>query len=374
VKPARWGILGTGTIAGKFAEGLADVPEARLAAVGSRSLEAATAFARAFHVPRAHASYEALVRDPEIDVVYIATPNTSHKEHCVLALENGKAVLCEKPFTVDAAEARVVVETARRTGRFCMEGMWMRFTPLVRELVGLLRGGAIGDVRMVTASLGFPFVFDPTHRVFDPTLGGGAMLDLGVYALSFAFHLLGLPTSLETHAVLGASGVDEQATVLLTFPEGRQATITTSLRCRLGNDAQIFGTEGMIRVHEPLYCPESATLVRAPASPPAGARSPRRTRLAAARQNRVLRDLYGRWSRARSDTAITHRRTGNGYAHEAIEVMRCLETGECQSPIMPLDESLAILETIDALGVRWRTREVGEGLHEDRDRRVRVRR
>jgi predicted dehydrogenase len=357
----RWGILGTGSIAGKFAEALGGVPQGELRAVGSRSREGADAFARAFGVPRAYASYEELVRDPEVDVVYVATPNTAHKDHAVLALEHGKAVLCEKPFTIDAAEARVVIETARRTGRFCMEGMWTRFTPLVRELVSTVRSGAIGDVRMVTASLGFPFAFDAKHRVFDPALGGGAMLDLGVYALSFVFHLLGLPTGMETQAVLGATGVDEQATALFTFPGGRQASIATSLRSRLGNDAAIFGTEGMIRVHEPLYCPESATIVRAPSTPPVGAQPPRRTRFAAARENPVLRDLYGRLTRARSETAITRRRLGNGYAHEAIEVMRCLEAGERESPLMPLDESLAIMETIDALASRWRAGGAGKG-------------
>jgi predicted dehydrogenase len=361
MKLARWGILGTGAIAGKFAEALGGVPGAQLHAVGSRSREGADAFARAFGVPRPYASYEELVRDPEVDVIYVATPNTAHKDHSVLALEHGKAVLCEKPFTIDAAEARVVVETARRTGRFCMEGMWTRFTPLVRELVSTVRGGAIGDVRMVTASLGFPFVFDAKHRVFDPALGGGAMLDLGVYALSFVFHLLGLPIGMETQAVLGATGVDEQATALFTFPGGRQASIATSLRSRLGNDAAIFGTEGMIRVHEPLYCPESATIVRAPSSPPARAQPPRRTRFAAARENPVLRDLYGRLQRARAETAITRRHLGNGYAHEAIEVMRCLEAGERESPLMPLDESLAIMETVDALASRWRAGGAGKG-------------
>jgi predicted dehydrogenase len=361
MKTTRWGILGTGSIAGKFAEALGEIPDARLAAVGSRSREGADAFARAFGVPRAHASYEDLVRDPEIDVVYVATPNTSHRDHAVLALENGKAVLCEKPFTVNAAEARAVVQAARRAGRFCMEGMWMRFVPLVRELVELVRGGAIGDLRTVTASLGFPYVFEPGHRVFNPALGGGAMLDLGVYALSFAFHLLGLPTSMETQAVLGATGVDEQASVLLRFQGDRQATIGTSLRTRLGNDAALFGTQGMIRVREPLYCPESATLVRAPQSPPLGPQAPRRTRFAAARHNPLVRDLYARLSRARSETSITRRPTGNGYAHEAIEVMRCLEAGERESPIMSLDESVAIMDTLDALAAQWRAGPARQG-------------
>src|ERR1700733_10643904 len=151
----RWGILGTGTVAGRFAEGLRTLPGARLEAVASRSRGRADAFARAFAVPRAHGTYEALVADRGVDVVYVATANPSHKASTILALEHAKAVLCEKPFTMDGAEARAVVEVARRTGRFCMEGMWMRFVPLVRELVSLVRGGAIGELQMAVASLGF---------------------------------------------------------------------------------------------------------------------------------------------------------------------------------------------------------------------------
>src|SRR5258706_11466720 len=204
----KWGILGTGAIAAQFAEALAGVAEARLHAIASRSREGAEAFARDYGVPRAYASYEELVRDPDVEVVYIATPNSAHAANAILALENGKAVLCEKPFTVDAAEAKKVIEVARQKKLFCMEGMWMRFVPAVRELVSLIRSGAIGDARMLTAGLGFPFIYDPAHRVFDPRLGGGAMLDLGVYPLSLAFHLFGRPTSFVTQAVLGETRVD----------------------------------------------------------------------------------------------------------------------------------------------------------------------
>jgi predicted dehydrogenase len=360
-RTVRWGILGTGAVAGHFAEGLRTLAAARLEAVASRSREKADAFARAFAVPRVHAGYEALVSDREIDAVYVATPNHAHKENVILALEHGKPALCEKPFTLDGAEARAIVEVARRTGCFCMEGMWMRFVPLMRELVPLVRGGAIGDLQMAVASLGFPFEFDAKHRVFDPRQGGGAMLDLGVYALSFVFQFLGRPTHVAAQAVLGRSGVDEQATALLRFPGERQALISTSLRGHLTNDATLLGSGGMVRVHEPLYVPEVATLVRTPARPRDTAAAQAPSRFGILGQHPLLRDLHARLRRVRRETALVRRRQGNGYAHEALEVMRCLEEGERESPVMPLDESVAIMETMDLIRGQWSKSDTGEG-------------
>lgn len=360
----RWGILGTGGIAAAFAEALSGLEHAELTAVGSRSAQKAETFARRFGAKRAHASYEALARDAEIDVVYVATPNSAHMANCVLLLEHGKHVLCEKPFTLNAGEARTVIETARRAGLFCMEGMWMRFTPLVREVKRRVQDGAIGDLRMVQASLGFAARFDPTHRVFDPALGGGALLDLGVYPLSFVHHLLGRPTALSAYARLGQTGVDEQAMALLQFPEGRQACIATSLRFFMSNDATLFGTHGIIRIEAPIYCPETATITRTgqPAEI-AGGRGGlvqgakallRRPELAALRASPLVRDLRTRVQRLRGERTLTLRRQGNGFAHEALEVMRCLAAGERESPIMPLDETLSIMETMDALHAQWR--------------------
>jgi predicted dehydrogenase len=356
MKTTRWGILGTGAIAWQFAEALQTVPGAELRAVGSRSREGADRFGQAFAVPRAHATYEELARDPDVDVVYVATPNAAHRDHCLLVLEHGKAVLCEKPFTVDGAQAREVIEAARRARRFCMEGMWMRFAPLVGELEEALRGGAIGEVRMVTASLGFPIAFDPRHRVFDPALGGGAMLDLGVYPLSFAFRLLGRPTDIASQAVIGESGVDEQAAVLLTFSGGRQAVLTTSVRSRLSNDATIVGTHGIVHVHAPLYFPETATVTRVAQPLPAVRAVPgpdRRSRLSGLKNHPIVRDVYGHLQGIRHGKRMSRRRQGNGYAYEATEVGRCLAQGLLESPVMPLDESLAIIETIDVMRRRW---------------------
>jgi predicted dehydrogenase len=325
----QWGILGTGNIARQFAEALRLLPDAGLRAVGSRGRDSADAFARAHGVPRAYGSYEELARDPEVEVVYIATPHSLHKDNSLLCLEHGKAVLCEKPFTLDAREGALIVEKARSKGLFCMEAMWNRFVPIMRELDALLASGAIGEVRMLQASLGLPFVFNPHHRVFDPALGGGALLDLGVYPVSFALRLFGRPTRITSHAVLGETGVDEQATLLLDFPEGRQATLDTSVRNRLRNDAAVMGTRGMLHLHEPLNCPETLTLT-------------------------PTRAIGGPDTPLPAPHTLTRRVLGNGYAHEAVEVMRCMREGLLESPLMPLQESLLILETMDAIQSAWR--------------------
>ncbi|MFT3768661.1 MAG: Gfo/Idh/MocA family oxidoreductase [Minicystis sp.] len=350
-RPIRWGILGTGVIAARFAEGLRALPDARLAAVGSRRRDAAEAFARHHGAARAHASYAGLVADREVDVVYVATPNTRHAEDTILALDHGKPVLCEKPFAMHAAEARAVVAVARARRLFVMEAMWMRFVPAVRELQALVRDGAIGDPRMVSAHLGASLAFDATHRVFAAALGGGALLDLGVYPISLAFMLLGRPTAVTAQAVRGETGIDEQATMLLTFAGGRQAVLSTSFRNRTEDAATVMGTEGMIRVHEPLYCPEALTVMRSPPRPaaPPEPRSRLAARIARLAPVRLARDLY----RRATHTRITRRPLGGGYAHQAAEVMRCLRAGELESPIMPLDETVAVLAAMDAMRAQW---------------------
>lgn len=354
-RTVRWGILGTGQVAGQFALGLGLLPDARLQAVGSRMRRSAEQFARNFDVPRAHAGYDELVRDPDVDVIYVATPNSLHREHAMLCLEHGKPVLCEKPFALNAAEGRAVVELARRRGLFCMEGMWMRFTPILRELDRLLASGVAGDVRMLTASLGYAKPFDATSRLFDPTLGGGALLDFGVYALSFAQRVLGTPTSIASQVVLGQTGVDEQVTMLLGYQGGRQAVLSTSLRNSLPNDAVVLGSEATIRVHAPLYCPERLTLQGTSAAATAARPAAGKERLGSlqrVKRHRWTREITTRLRVLRADTT-TRIVLGNGYAHEAAEVMRCLNAGELESPLMSLDDTVAVLDTLDAVRASW---------------------
>ena len=373
MRKTRWGILGTGSIAALFAEDLGRLSGAELAAIGSRTKATADAFARSFGAKRAHGSYRALVEDGDVDVVYVATPNSLHMEHCLLALEHGKPVLCEKPFALTAGEARAVVELARRKRLFCMEGMWMRFAPLMREVVRRVREGEIGEVRMVDASLGFATKFDPANRLYDPQLGGGALLDLGVYPLSFVSQLLGRHSALSAYATLAETGVDEQTSVLLEFPSGAQATVATSLRCRMLNEATIVGTRGTVRIQAPLYCPESASFVRSE-SPRAHVDVPKRRRsLLKLRQHPLVRDLRERVKHVRDQHVLTMRRIGNGYAHEALEVMRCLTLGECESSIMPLHETLDMMQTLDDVRSSNVRVEREGGTNADRDRRLRVR-
>ncbi len=328
----RWGILGTGSVAGKFAQDLGLLPDAQLLAVASRSQTKAEAFAGRSKIPLAYSSYEQLVNNPDIDVVYIATPNVYHKEHCLLALESGKAVLCEKPFALNASEARAVIDQAHRKQLFCMEAMWMRFVPAIATLRELIDSQVIGDICQVTMQLGFAFPFDPNHRVFDPKLGGGALLDLGVYPLSLASSLLGTPTAVQSDAVIGATGVDEKVAMVLRYPQDRQGLLAASLRNQTSNDAVIVGSEGYIRVHAPLYCPQSLSVHQM------GSRS---------LWMRLKRRLFP-WSE-RLDRQVQ----GTGYQFQAIEVMRCLLAGEPESPMMPLEETLSILETMDAVRQQW---------------------
>ena len=322
----RWGILGTGRIAGKFAEGLAKLEDADLAAVGSRSAAAAETFGERYDVPRRHASYAALADDPDVDVIYVATPHTYHKENSLLCLQAGKAVLCEKPFTINAREAEEIVTYAREHGLFLMEAMWTRFLPHIDKLRQLLAGGAIGEVRMIKADFIFRTDVDEESRLFDPALGGGALLDVGIYPVSLAAMIFGAPSRIASLADLGATGVDEQAAIVLGYDDGQLAVLTAAIRTAGPHEALILGTEGSIRLHEPWWRPTQMTLAR----------------------------------NGQPDELIDEPAVGNGYNYEAAEVMRCLREGRTESDVISLDESLSIMRTLDAIRAQWGLRYPGE--------------
>ncbi len=320
----RWGILGTGNIARKFAQGLKDTPDAELTAVGSRSAEKARAFADEFGGARAHGSYEALAGDDAVDAVYVATPHVLHYDNSVLCLRAGKAVLCEKPLTINAAQARALAEVARAEGRFLMEAMWTRFLPTLVETRRLLAEGAIGEVRMVMADFAFRTAFNPEHRLLNPALGGGGLLDVGVYTVAMAHMVFGVPSQISGLAELGSTGVDEQAAMVLGFPGGGLALLACGVRTNTPQDARILGTDGSI------YLPAF---------------------------------WHGRkivLSRNGKSEEIEPPFVGNGYNYEAIEVGRCLREGLTESPVMTLDESIAIMDTLDALRAQWGLRYPGE--------------
>ncbi|MGC9358300.1 MAG: Gfo/Idh/MocA family protein, partial [Anaerolineae bacterium] len=292
-KTIRWGILSTGSIAHKFAEGLSQLPDAELIAVGSRRQETAEAFGEEHGVPHRHASYEALANNPEVDVIYIGTPHPFHKENSLLALRAGKAVLCEKPLTINAAEAEEIITVARDRGLFLMEAMWTRFIPAVVRVRQLLAEGVIGNIRLFQADFGFRADFDPKSRLFAPKLGGGALLDIGIYPISFASMILGTPTQVTSLAHLGQTGVDEEAAILLSYPNGALAALLAAIRTATPTEATIMGTKGRIKVHSPFLHPHHLT-------------------------------LYSEGKEEIIDIPYE----GNGYNYEAAEVGRCLRTGK----------------------------------------------
>ncbi len=326
MEKVRWGILGTGAIARQFVQGLNSVPEAQVLAVGSRSSASAQEFADRRSIPRRHASYDDLASDPDVDVVYIATPHPFHAENATLCLEAGKAVLCEKPFCVNAAEAERVVELAREKRLFIMEGMWTRFFPLMEEVRRLVSAGAIGEVRMLNVDFGFRADLDPASRLFDQRLGGGALLDVGVYCVSFAAMILGRPSGSVGISHLGETGVDEQASVVLEHEGGRLANLSIGIRTTTPQEATIMGTEGYVRIHAPWWRPKSMTIHRP----------------------------------GEESETVDAPVSGNGFNYEAAEVMRCLEAGKTESDIMPLDETISVMRTMDSIRAAWGLRYPGE--------------
>ncbi|MFQ3618784.1 MAG: Gfo/Idh/MocA family oxidoreductase [Cyanobacteriota bacterium] len=371
----RWGILGTGYISRAFAAGLRPLPEAQLVAIASRTLSSAQQFAREFEVARVYGSYEELVQDAEVDVVYIGTPNSRHHEDCLLCLGAGKPVLCEKPFALNAREAGEVIEFARKQHLFCMEAMWMRFLPLVQRVRQMIQSGAIGEVCTLTADFGYPAAFDPSSRLFSRELGGGALLDRGVYLLSLAYFLLGEPERVVGEAAIASTGVDEQSSYLLKYAGGPLAMLSANLRTHTGNEAVIIGTRGQIRIHAPFYKPHQLSIttfaavgdgssqgsgrVSESASYTKRSSSLKQKVASAVRDHSLLQRLYLQFGdpflkRLRQPTKIIlEPYEGNGYGYEAAEVMRCLRSGEIESRIMPLDETLAIQKTMDELRRQW---------------------
>jgi len=239
--PFRWGLLGAGDVAVNFARSVQLLPDHRVAVVASRSAARAGAAAEALGVARTCTDYGALVADADIDAVYIATPAALHRDHVALALRAGTQVLCEKPFTVTGAEARALADLARATGTFCMEAMWMRFIPAIQALKARIDAGEIGTVRMIRGELGFPVPYDPKSRFFDKGLGGGALLDLGIYPLSLAWYLLGAPVAGQMMVSPAPTGVDAQAVINLRFEGGALAQLAASFNQRLGNAAVVTG-------------------------------------------------------------------------------------------------------------------------------------
>ena len=318
----HWGVVGPGRIAEKVVEDFAVVDGARAVAVASRSQARADDFAARHGLDRAYGSYKEILADPDVDVLYVATPHPQHHAIALAALRAGKALLVEKSFTATTPGAAEVIDLARKTGVFVMEAMWTRFQPAVVAMRELIADGAIGEVRSVQADLGVTREYDPADRLFDLALGGGALLDLGVYVVSFAQMLLGTPERVVAAGSLFPSGADAEAALLLDYADGRTATLTTSLRNALPGQARVFGTAGWIDVLPRFHHPETIVLHRAGAEP----------------------------------ETITRPPLGAGYSHELIEVTEGVREGRQESTVMPLADTLAVQRLLndaaEQLGVR----------------------
>lgn len=318
----RWGILGTGRIARDFANALKDTPDAVLAAVGSRSVESAAAFAQDFGQPAVYGSYEELAHAPEVDIIYIGTPHPMHAENTLLALRGGKAVLCEKPFTINLREAQQVVAEARERKLFLMEAMWTRYMPALAEVKRIIASGEIGVVNSVHADLSFVASTDPENRVNKRELGGGALLDLGIYPLSIACALLGPAESVQAQAILSEAGVDMTTGFTIKHQGGTMSVNSCSLRARTPSELTVSGSLGSVRMEGMFHLSQTLTV----------------------KAGGVTRSVATPY-------------LGNGYVHEAIEAGRCLRAGLLESPGMTHAETLDLMKLLDTIraqiGVRY---------------------
>jgi predicted dehydrogenase len=314
----RWGILAPGGIARTFVDALQAHTGQRVVAVGSRSAARAAAFASEFGVARSYGSYEQLVADPEVDIVYVASPQSEHLAHGLLAVEAGKPVLVEKPFALSAAEAEQLVAAASARGVFLMEAMWTRFLPHIDVIRQVLDSSLLGEVHTLIADHGQAFDPAQPHRLFSPELGGGALLDLGVYPVSFASFALGAFASIHAVATPAPTGVDGQVSVIVTTPSGAHGLLNTTVLARTPTTACICGTRARLELEDSFYMPTTVRLIDAA-------------------DGQVLDVVEPTFQRHR------------GLAFEAAAVARCVTDGRTESDEMPLEETLSVMRALDAI-------------------------
>jgi predicted dehydrogenase len=323
MKQYTWGIIGPGRIANKFAAALPLAGNVRLHSVASRDLTRAREFAAAHGAMQIYDSYEQLAADPAVDAVYIATPHGFHAEHTLLCLQQGKAVLCEKPMALNSAQVKTMVDASRHHRAFLMEAMWSRFLPVIQATSDLIAAGKIGEVKYVRADFGFHAPFQPASRLYDLRLGGGSLLDIGIYPLFLCLHLLGRPDDIRAAGHLAPSGADDTCHALLTWRDGRSAVISSTLTCQTSLTAEIAGTGGSIRIPGPWYKNDRLT-----------------------------------WNRTgQPEETIQAEPMINGFEYQIREVTRCLNAGLTESPSLSHDFSLMMSETMDTIrnqiGVRY---------------------
>ena len=322
----RWGILGSGRIARKFASDLKYVKNSELIAIGSRSMEGAETFAAEFPVQYKHSSYEELVQNNEVDVIYIATPHNLHYENTLLCLNNNKAVLCEKPFAMNISQTKAMIKLAREKKLFLMEALWTKFLPHYNKTLEIIRNGDLGEIKSILVNFGFRPAPPVPARLFDPALGGGTIMDIGIYNVFIALSFLGKPDIIEASMTPAPTGVDEQCAVLFKYNNGALAQLFSSFSSDLATEADISGIHGRIRLTTRFYEPSSTV------------------------------EFYA----GRIDTKkeiVIEKEPGFGYQHEARHVADCLEKGLTESPVMSHADTILLMETLDSIrkiaGIRY---------------------
>ncbi|MGU3471134.1 Gfo/Idh/MocA family protein [Paenibacillus sp. D51F] len=315
----RWGIMGPGGMSGGFVRDLAHAPGAVVTAVAGRDPEKTKSFAETYGIPRTYGSAAELAADPEVDIVYIGTIHPVHKENVLECLAGGKHVLCEKPFTMNADEAREIEAAAAGKGLFVMEAMWTRFLPPIAAVRKWLAAGAVGEIKLLKAEFGFDAGWNPEGRLLNKQLGGGALLDAGIYPVSFASLVFGAqPSRIQSTVYIGETGVDERFSLLFDYEGGAAASLHASIRLGMNNDAWIYGTKGRIHIPGFLWT--------------------RRSELHIDGQEPVI---------------VEDNRDFSGHAYQAIEAMDCIRSSRTASDIMPLNESVEIMGTLDAIRAQW---------------------
>ena len=314
MKTYNWGIIGTGFIARKMAEALPFVPQSALYAVASRNIETANDFATTYNC-KTYGSYEELINDPEIDIVYVATPHNYHCSNTLMAISNGKHVLCEKPFAVNSREVHSMIDAAREKGVFLMEALWTRFNPNIIRAKEILDSGQLGNIKLITANFGDRKPYHPDNRFYNKELIGGALLDMGIYPLFNVLLMMGKPQTIKALAAIGQTGVDYTCSIALGYENDAMAVIHTTILTETDSKVTIYCEKGRIEFRRWVYAPENITVV-------------------------PLED---------ESQDITQEMTGNIYNYEAVEVINCLEQGKFQSSLWSWDDSLMLIGVLDEI-------------------------
>ncbi len=315
MKKYNWGIIGPGKIAHKFAQDITQSKNMQIHAVASRSLERAQSFASQYGAKYSFGTYEEIVHCPDLDIVYVATPHVSHCKNTLMCLEQKIAVLCEKPFAMNTLEVRQMIDMSRKMNTFLMEAFWTRFLPTTKKILELIREDKIGELVSVKADFGFKPAFDPGGRLFNRELGGGSLLDIGIYPVFLALLLLGKPAKIHAGANLGETGVDVDCGILFQYSNGKMAHLHSTILAQTKTEAFIYGSKGTIHIQSRWHEPTWFSLI-----------------LENQRPQNFHFDQFS-----------------NGYNYEAEEAVKCLTEGKTESELLPLDFSLDLIQVLDEI-------------------------